>query len=475
MKTLTSLFLSQSYKDTWDDYMRSLAKDDFAHWDYVILTASNEKQAEGYLAQIKERKGANFLPKGTHFAVVPDPKGKRVGSGGATLGVIRYIAEKEGKADFSNLRILVIHSGGDSKRVPQYSALGKRFSPVPHRLPNGRSSTLFEEFMIAMSSAAGRVREGMVLLSGDVLLLFNPLQIDFSGNGAAAISFKEDVETGKNHVVFLRASDGNVARFLHKQTVESLKNFGAVNEKNCVDIDTGAVIFSKEMLSSLFGLISTGGRVDEEKYNELVNETVRLSLYGDFLYPLAEESTLEDFYNEKPEGEFCEELKKARKEVWDVLSPFKMKLLRLAPTKFIHFGTTKEILELMSDEIANYEYLGWEKDVNSSVTENVAGYNSILSDKAQIGENCYLEASYVHKGASVGKNVLLSYVDVHDETIPDEVVLHGLKQNNAKFVARIYGVYDNPKATLSDGCTFLGTTLSEFIKNNDTRYFTIQT
>lgn len=63
----------------------------------------------------------------------------------------------------------MIHSGGDSKRVPQYSALGKLFSPVPHELPNGRSSTLFDEFMICMSSVPSRIREGMVLLSGDVL------------------------------------------------------------------------------------------------------------------------------------------------------------------------------------------------------------------------------------------------------------------------------------------------------------------
>ena len=88
------------------------------------------------------------------------------------------------------------------------------------------------------------MKDGMLLLSGDVMLLFNPLQIDFSGAGAAAISFKEDVETGKNHGVYLMGEDGNVAEFLHKQSVETLRAKGAVNEGNCVDIDTGAVIFS---------------------------------------------------------------------------------------------------------------------------------------------------------------------------------------------------------------------------------------
>ena len=437
MNNMFSLFLSQSYQDCWDDYNRSLKSSTFPHWDYIILTASNEQQAEGYRTQIEERSA--FLPVHTKFAVIPDRDGKRVGSGGATLSVIKYLHEQKG--DFQNLRILVIHSGGDSKRVPQYSALGKLFSPVPHELPNGRTSTLFDEFLICMSSVPARIREGMLLLSGDVLLLFNPLQIDYSGRGAAAISFKENVETGKNHGVFLNGSEGNVKCFLHKQTVETLKEYGAVNENNCVDIDTGAVIFSCDMLRSLYGLISM-----EEDYDKYVNETVRLSLYGDFLYPLAEDSTLEQFYKEKPEGDFCEELMEARTKVWEALRRYRLKLLRLAPAKFIHFGTTREILKLMSGGVDEYSNLGWTRQVGSSMKQgNCAGYNSVLSSRADIGEDCYLEVSYVHGNAKVGDGVVLSYIDIHDETVPDHVVLHGLKQRNGKFVVRIYGTGDNPK------------------------------
>ena len=466
MSAHSTLFLMQSYRDTWDDYNRSLTRENFPQWDYVVLTASNEQQAEGFYAQLEERRSAGLLPPKTRFAVVPDPGGKRVGSGGATLGVLRYIAEEAGTADFSGLRILVIHSGGDSKRVPQYSALGKLFSPVPHELPNGRAATLFDEFLIAMSSVPARVREGMLLLSGDVLLLFNPLQIDYSGSGAAAISFKEDVQTGKNHGVFLQGENGNVARFLHKQTEETLAACGAVNDRGCVDIDTGAVIFSADMLASLYGLIATDGKTDEIKYQQLVNETVRLSLYGDFLYPLATESTLEAFYEEKPEGQFCEELTAARRAVWEALRPYRMKLLRLAPAKFIHFGTTREIMELMSSGIEAYHYLDWSNHVNSSVAPHAAGYNSVLSRDEAVGKNCYLEVSYVHRNAKVGDNVLLSYVDIHDVVVPSNVVLHGLKQRDGRFVVRIYGVRDNPKDTLENGGSFLGTTLAAFMERN---------
>ena len=466
MVTQSAIFLAQSYKDTWDDYNRSLTRENFARWDYIILTASNEQQAEGFRAQLKERELAGFLPPHTHFAVLPDPEGKRVGSGGATLGVIKYIAEQTGRADFSGLRILVIHSGGDSKRVPQYSALGKLFSPVPHELPNGSSSTLFDEFMISMSSVPARIREGMLLLSGDVLLLFNPLQIDYSDQGAAAISFKEDVETGKNHGVFLRGEDGNVKKFLHKQTVENLTAQGAVNERGAVDIDTGAVIFSADMLKSLFGLISDKGIYSKALFDQYVNEKVRLSLYGDFLYPLATDATLEEFYKEKPEGDYCDELTEARTAVWNALRPYRMKLLRLAPAKFIHFGTTREILHLMSEGIQDYLVLDWSRNVGSSINRNIAGYNSVLSDQATVGENCYLEVSYVHKGAKIGDNVLLSYVDVQEGVIPSNIVLHGLKQKDGQFVVRIYGIQDNPKGNLDDNCTLFDSTLKEFMLLN---------
>ena len=458
MNNLFSLFLSQAYRDCWDDYQRANKSKNFPKWDYVILTASNEQQAEGFRKQMEIRK--EYLPKETKFIVIPDRDGKRVGSGGATLEVIKYLKEQEGS--FDSLRVLVIHSGGDSKRVPQYSALGKLFSPVPHELPDGRSSTLFDEFMICMSSVPSRIREGMFLLSGDVLLLFNPLQIDYNNRNAVAISFKEHVSIGKNHGVYLNGENGEVKCCLQKKSEETLRAIGAVNEQECVDIDTGALIFSTDMLKSLYSLIET-----ENLYNLHVNENTRLSLYSDFLYPLATDATLEQFYQEKPEGSFCAELTAAREKIWKVLRPYRLKLLRLAPAKFIHFGTSKEILGLMNGGVEQYKDLGWKNIVGSSMMRKAAGYNSVLSSKAVVGENVYLEVSYVHSRAKVGSNVILSYIDVHDEVIPDNVILHGLKERNGKFVVRIYGIFDNPKEN-----QLFGMDLDELEKRLDVSFWT---
>ncbi|MDD3403522.1 MAG: L-fucokinase [Hespellia sp.] len=471
-KKMQNLFLRQSYLDSWEDYERSLRKRNFIVWDYVVLTASNEDQAENYRQQIQERKEKHLLPEGTKYVVLSDPDGKRVGSGGATFNVLKYISEQDEEDGvvnhFENKRILVIHSGGDSKRVPQYSACGKLFSPVPRELPNGRPSTLFDEFMVGMSGIPSRIKEGMLILSGDVLLLFNPLQIDFQYHGAAAISIKEPVSTGKNHGVFLNDGKDEVQCFLHKQTEEKLSDMGAVDQHGNVDLDTGAVILDSKLTAALFGLISTDGVADEKKFGEFVNERARISFYGDFLYPLAKEATLEDYYKEAPEGSFCQELKVCRTKIWNQIHEYGMKLLCVSPAEFIHFGTTRELLQLVTKDVEDYEFLNWQSRVltNAEGELEFATNNALISKDAEIGSGSYIENSYVLGNAKVGKNSIISNIRLMDKVVPDDVVMHGLRLKNDCRVCRIYGVLDNPKGTYEDDAPFLGTTLKQFISDN---------
>lgn len=442
MNKYSTLFEQQSYEDALTNYQKILSGGQEISWDYVILTASNEAQAKGYNEQIEYRKSIGQIPKNTHYAVLPDPCGKRVGSGGATLNAVLYVKETENKKGNEtpfNKRILVIHSGGDSKRIPQYSACGKLFSPVPRLLPDGRRSSLFDEFMIGMSNVAPRISSGMLVCSGDVLLLFNALQIDFYSEGAAALSIKESVETGKNHGVYLKDKDGNVGSFLHKQTVGTLKKAGAVDDNGNVDIDTGAVILDSNILNDLCNLVSK----NPEKY---INEKARLSFYADFLYPLATNVTLEQFYKEKPEGDFTAELHDCRTELWEILSPYSMKLIRLSPASFIHFGTTKELLSLMTSEMPSYRYLSWNGKLGCNNNDGTySASNSYISRNSVISEGAYIEDCYIHNNSVVGKGCVLSGVTLSGENIPENTVLHGLKLTDGRFVVRMYGVNDNPK------------------------------
>lgn len=470
-KERNNLFLRQSCLDSWEEYNNWLETE--KGWDYIVLTASNEAQANGYRQELAWRIEGGFLPGGCEYIVLADPEGKRVGSGGATFHVLKYLActYSEGRADvLKGSRILVIHSGGDSKRIPQYSVCGKLFSPVPRTLPDGRYSTLFDEFMISMSAVAGRFREGMLVLSGDVLLLFNPLQLDFQYKGAAAISIKEPVEIGKNHGVFLNNGQGYVGRFLHKKREEELKELGAVNGKGNVDLDTGAVLMDGELLDALFGLISVDGVYQEEAFTQFVNERARISFYGDFLYPLATDSTLEDYYKEAPEGEMCQELLECRTKIWEVLSPFRMKLICLSPAQFIHFGTTWELAELMTEQTGDYHYLDWQRAVGTNLEKpDFAVYNSVIASEADVDEDCYIENSIIGRDVQVSGPTVISGLEIEGSTdcglrIPGGVALHGVELADGTYVVRIYALQDNPKVTLEKDGQWLGQPLKKVME-----------
>ncbi len=436
MNVAISLFQKQSYEDAWQTYQEQL--NGGLVWDFVVLTASNEEQAAGYRRQLEHRISKGLLPAKTEFLVFPDPEGKRVGSGGATL---HALGELRRRGDFVGRRILMIHSGGDSKRIPQYSACGKLFSPVPRMLPDGRPSTLFDECFVGMGGVASRIEEGMLVCSGDVLLLFNPLQIDFYGRGAAALSIKTPAVQGQHHGVYLADAQGDVGEFLHKQPVELLRAKGAANERDWVDVDTGAVLLHRRMLDSLYALVDT-----PEKMAAFVNERARISFYGDFLYPLASGSSLEQYLLEKPEGEFTPELEACRRQIWQALLPYSMQLVRLFPASFLHFGTTAELGSLLQKEIFQYKYLDWSRQVGSwGLPRDVAGYNSLACKGSEIGEESYLENSWLGAEAVVGEGCILSHIQAARCRIPSGLAVHGLPLRGGGFVVRIYGIEDNPK------------------------------
>ncbi len=442
-------FLAQAQDRAWKKYPEREA------WDYVILTASNAEQGKGFWAQLEERRRKGALPARTHFGVVPDPEGERVGNGGALLGALRFVMQRE--ESLKRLKILVILSSGDSRRVAQYSAIGKVFSPVPRMLPDGRLSTLFDEAMIALSPIPERIREGVLVISGDVMLAFDAEAFDPGDADAAAIAFPEPAATGAGHGVFLDNGAGKIARVWHKQPPEKLRAFGAVDEEGRVNIDTGAVFFGARAAAALYSLIcEEDGRCTEESFHRVVNGHLAPSLYVDFFYPLACDSTFEGYMREIPEGKMSDDLLALRKRIWEALRPYRILLCRFAPSRFIHFGTTADVLHLMSEGIGEYAYLHWEKCVGSRVPEgNAAAYNSYAGENIVLGDAVYLEDS-VLLGGEIGPGTILSGIELDGETVPGGIVMHCLRLADGGYVTRIYGITDNPKTEIEDGLCLFG-------------------
>ena len=253
-----------------------------------------------------------------------------------------------------------------------------------------------------------------------------------------------------------------------------------MNGQDCVDLDTGAVLLDAEILETLFSLIAdaSGKKADPDKYESFVNEKARVSFYGDFLYPLAADSTFEQYQKEKPEGEFCTELFTCREKIWKALSPFQMKLICLSPAEFIHFGTTRELRALMTEEVTDYEFLDWKKHVFTN-DSNCQGalHTALIGPEADIEEGTYIEDTCLEGRTHVGKGAVVSGLSLKDVHIPANTVFHGVKLKDeitelcggqtGRCVIRTYGVMDNPKKTLEERGSFLRGNLADFLSANE--------
>jgi fucokinase len=252
-------------------------------FDILVLTAANEAQAGGYRAQLAWRQANGLLDRSTRALVITDPGGRRVGSLGATLNVLAVLAEgevlkcgsakvlkcgrdnvqKSGAAStvassptlelsrlFAGKRILICHSGGDSRRTPAYAAQGKVFTPVPAAAANGAPLALFDLILRTVSELPAPAGGHVLVTSGDVLLTFDHASVDLSRPGLTGVAYFGPVERGSRHGVYVpeafRANPQRteclpVADFLQKPSEPEARACGAIDPFGHVAVDTGLV------------------------------------------------------------------------------------------------------------------------------------------------------------------------------------------------------------------------------------------
>ena len=207
-------------------------------FDVIVLTASNSAQARGYRRELARRRASGAIGEGTKLMVVPDPGGRRAGSLGATVNVLAKIGGVKGR------RVLVCHSGGDARRTVGFSATGKSFIPLPCFSRGGDGMSLFDLIVEMADALKPRPGGEALVVSGDVLLTFDPAEVDFSRPGVAGVAYYDTVDQGSRHGVYIPGGEigGGPARevrdFLQKPSAEAAKRAGAVRS-NKVAVDTG--------------------------------------------------------------------------------------------------------------------------------------------------------------------------------------------------------------------------------------------
>ena len=312
-------YLQQAHRNNWQQYLSSLRPGARHGWDLCVLTAGDERQASMYRRQLDWRREAGLLPARTQFLVLPDPDGRRIGSGGATLRALQRVStfERLNVERASLSRILIIHAGGDSRRLPHCSAIGRLFARVPRELPDGRASTIFDEFLISLSGLEEGAPPGVLIAAGDILLVFDHLQLRgaFRRSGVTGVAAAALAELGTHHSVY--ASGGESGRavyaYLHKPTLAELAQASAISSDGTVQIDTGLVWLDAPTVGKLMELAQTFATIgvigDNPNVPCLERPNVNgcdfptsLNLYGDLLLPLAASTTFASYLSDASDG-----------------------------------------------------------------------------------------------------------------------------------------------------------------------------
>jgi len=448
-------------------------------YDICVITAANNHQAEGYRKQLEWRKEQGLLPKETQFLVYPDPQGKRIGSGGSTIYVLCKLLEHFGcnltQIDnfYRKKRILILHSGGDSRRLPAYSAVGKIFTPLPTEKFVALFDVLLDNFMQLPYLDPGQV----IVTSGDVLLSLDPAYVAFCDTGVTGVAYPDSPDVASNHGVYVVSPnhlEGNPRRvigFLQKPDYDELHAANALDNTNQAYVDTGIMNFAPDAVETLIKAsiverVVSSLNVDDglrptPLYEQILNADIQLDLYEDFTFAMLGKRT---------RFTTVEQLRKI---------PFYVNLLPYCD--FFHIGRSKDFLRnfyTITHASTMYDFRNFTRLYFKDHTplKDAYVYNTlidtdfinviapVLIEGCQLGGKIELEGENILTGVPrnagdirLQKGICMTVVPIKDDV--GELLY--------KWVPILYGIEDSFKYTVEDErCTFLNTNFSDWMSEH---------
>ncbi len=422
-------------------------------WDVIILTAAGEHQARLYAMQIEQCRRRGLIGATTHTLVVDDPAGKRIGSGGATLNALRQLARACPGEDLARKRVLLIHAGGDSRRVPWAGILGKCFIPFPVMADLDRPvNTVFDhQLAIAAPIAAAMRGGGLLTFSGDALPLFDSAALKLPEHGGVVVTTPVSLDVAGKHGVIVSGPGGLVGDLLQKASPDDLVRAGALTHGGAALLDTGIYLFCGDALRGLAAVAAATA----DPIAELLKRGEECSLYEEIAAGLV--PARHAWLRGRPLG--------AR-----LLAALAGQVLtnhRTDDLLFIHFGTTAEVLDHLTRS-----WDGWmarralaECGAGADVTAVVCA--SALGPETVVGMGSLVHTSRLGDGVRVGSRCVIVGADIPygrlhlpDNTCLWQAPLRGLGDGLA--ATACCGVDDNPKDALGRA-TFANRDLAEWM------------
>ena len=168
------------------------------------------------------------------FFCTCDPEGHRIGSGGGTAWLLMQAWKSESSASFdewlaSEKRVL-LHAGGQSRRLPSYAPSGKILTPIPvFRWERGQrlSQDLLSLQLPLYERLMAQAPDGLntMVVSGDVLITAGQSLPPVPQADVVVYGLWLDASVAKNHGVFVsdRRTPQVLKQMLQKPSVEVLQ------------------------------------------------------------------------------------------------------------------------------------------------------------------------------------------------------------------------------------------------------------
>jgi fucokinase len=454
-------------------------------WDYLIVTAAHEAQAAAYHEQLGARRDLGFIPRVRHVLTIADPQGRRVGSGGSTIHCLLTVLGRElrdrkerlaapeawGEA-LRSLRVLIVHAGGDSRRLPAYSPCGKIFVPVPGDSDRILGLTLFDrQLPVYLGLPPGTEGQGQVVIAtGDVLLTFDPARVRFDRPGLTGLGCLASPDVAKDHGVYCMGANGRVRRFLQKPTPSEQNEHGALDRHGEAILDIGVMSFDAETALRLVGLCdieaTPGGGLAWRGAVASAIEAKGFDFYREVCCALGEEATREGYvHTTRRAGSAFEDAE--LEDVFGRLSGIPFGLDLLPRCGFLHFGSTRELItsgnDLMSIDCGTSHHHGCLR------IDNELGEGGTVSGRSSWVEGCRISASL----DLAGDNVVVGADVEAPLKLPPKGVLDILpgrtRRGETVWFVRCYGSDDVLHKPASAGGSLAGRPLDEWLETMGAR------
>ncbi len=318
-------------------------------FDICLITASNEKQASVFRELIRRRVEKGLYPGEIDFRVYSDPENGRIGSGGGTLLALRTLVEDLGgkvasaESIFRSKRILMIHAGGESRRLPCYSPEGKLFAPIPVAGSSPLSPVVLDLQLSLFLRFPWREGE-LIVASGDVVIDFDTDSIGEDRGDVCGFAYPAPPEQGARHGVFkFDRNRQTVVGFFQKESSQYLREHALLEGTGECALDTGIVSFSPSAISRLLAFGEQRNGRNQTVSEALRSGELKLDLYLEILTACLMGISYEDFI---AKVELRSKVDRAiLGKVFETFSGIDLRGVVARRTSFLHFGSLKEYPE----------------------------------------------------------------------------------------------------------------------------------